>query len=64
MADDFRDYMLLFLFLKYLSDKYIEAVKMNWEETISLSVWYEQNKDDVAEFEKQMRRKVHYISNQ
>ena len=25
MADDFRDYMLSFLFLRYLSDNYIEA---------------------------------------
>lgn len=25
MADDFRDYMLSFLFWKYLSDNYIEA---------------------------------------
>ena len=27
MADDFRDYMLSFLFLRYLSDNYIEATK-------------------------------------
>ena len=27
-ADDFKDYMLSFLFLKYLSDKYEEAVKL------------------------------------
>ncbi|MDI1308455.1 MAG: type I restriction-modification system subunit M [Methylotenera sp.] len=26
-----------------------------------LSVWYEANAEDVAEFEKQMRRKVHYV---
>jgi len=26
-----------------------------------LSVWYENNPDDVVEFEKQMRRKVHYV---
>ena len=26
-ADDFRDYMLSFLFLRYLSDNYDEAVK-------------------------------------
>ncbi len=24
-------------------------------------VWYEENPDDVADFEKQMRRKVHYV---
>lgn len=28
--DDFRDYMLLFLFLRYLSDNYEETVKKNW----------------------------------
>ena len=26
-ADDFRDYMLSFLFLRYLSDNYIDTVK-------------------------------------
>src|SRR5690606_1410872 len=26
-----------------------------------LSVWYEQSPGDVAEFEKQMRRKIHYV---
>lgn len=31
MADDFRDYMLSFLFLRYLSDNYIEAAKKNSE---------------------------------
>ena len=29
-ADDFRDYILSFLFLRYLSDNYEEAVKRNW----------------------------------
>ena len=27
MADDFRDYMLSFLFWKYLSDNYIKSAK-------------------------------------
>ena len=27
MADDFRDYMLSFLFLRYISDNYIEAAQ-------------------------------------
>ena len=27
MADDFRDYMLSFIFLRYLSEQYEEAVK-------------------------------------
>jgi len=70
-ADDFRDYMLSFLFLKYLSDNYEAAAKKelgNDYPTLNgnggktpLSVWYEQNPEDTTEFEKQMRRKVHYV---
>ena len=33
-ADDFRDYMLSFLFLRYLSDNYEAAVSANWARTI------------------------------
>jgi type I restriction enzyme M protein len=74
-ADDFRDYMLSFLFLRYLSDNYEQAAKRelgvdypksdaaaaNGEAKPPLALWYEQNAADVAEFEKQMRRKVHYV---
>jgi type I restriction enzyme M protein len=118
-ADDFRDYMLSFLFLRYLSNKYEEAVKkelgsdyLKYEEEINkitvtdnqddainalkkmitdyfskqhldskvkktvieehealleskkltpLIVWYINNLDQVATFEKQMRRKVHFV---
>ncbi|WP_440993901.1 type I restriction-modification system subunit M [Cysteiniphilum litorale] len=70
-ADDFRDYMLSFLFLRYLSDNYEVAAKKELgldypkleqdDNRTPLSVWYEQNKDDITEFEKQMRRKVHYV---
>lgn len=118
-ADDFRDYMLSFLFLRYLSDNYEEAVKkelgsdyLQCEEEINkitatanqddainsfkeqitdyfnkqqldskakknlieehevlleskkltpLVVWYISNLDQVATFEKQMRRKVHFV---
>jgi type I restriction enzyme M protein len=70
-ADDFRDYMLSFLFLRYLSDNYEQAAKkelgsdyptaVNGEGRPSLALWYEQNAPDVAEFERQMRRKVHYV---
>jgi type I restriction enzyme M protein len=70
-ADDFRDYMLSFLFLRYLSHNYEEAAKKelgtdypNLPETdkrTPLSVWYAANEADVPEFEKQMRRKVHYV---
>lgn len=76
MADDFRDYMLSFLFLRYISDNYIEAAKKELggdypdkapeelkERGVStpLQLWYGENPEDVLDFEKQMRRKVHYV---
>ena len=70
-ADDFRDYMLSFLFLRYLSYNYEEAAKKELgrdfpelpsiDNRTPLSVWYAANNDDVVEFEQQMRRKVHYV---
>ena len=70
-ADDFRDYMLSFLFLRYLSDNYELAANKELgsdypkleesDKRAPLAVWYEQNAEDIAEFEKQMRRKVHYV---
>ena len=70
-ADDFRDYMLSFLFLRYLSDNYEAAAQKELgsdypklsedDRRAPLSVWYAQNSEDLAEFEKQMRRKVHYV---
>src|SRR5450755_3202748 len=70
-ADDFRDYMLAFLFLRYLSDNYESAVmkelgkdypKVNGDgRDVPLALWYAANKKDVVDFEKQMRRKVHYV---
>lgn len=70
-ADDFRDYMLSFLFLRYLSDNYETAAKKELgkdypvlkegDKQTPLSVWYAKNAADVQEFEKQMRRKVHYV---
>src|SRR5437764_15339917 len=70
-ADDFRDYMLSFLFLRYLSDNYEEAAQRelggdyplvsNGERRVPLAVWYDNNPEDVEAFEKQMRRKVHYV---
>ncbi|HQW36184.1 MAG TPA: type I restriction-modification system subunit M [Thermoflexales bacterium] len=106
-ADDFRDYMLSFLFLRYLSDNYETAAKKelgrdypsesevaaeiekasikraqevaakkakgkSGEEEAGaedkplpivtpLQLWYSRNTEDVAEFEKQMRRKTHYV---
>jgi len=70
-ADDFRDYMLSFLFLRYLSHNY--EVSANKElgadypklaeddGRTPLGVWYAGNQEDIPEFEKQMRRKVHYV---
>jgi len=70
-ADDFRDYMLAFLFLRYLSDNYETAAKKelgpDYPEVVGedrrtpLSIWYENNQGDRIDFEKQMRRKVHYV---
>ena len=70
-ADDFRDYMLSFLFLRYLSDNYEDAAQKelgaDWpvpdenDRRSPLAVWYEQNPEDIEEFEKLMRRKVHYV---
>lgn len=76
-ADDFRDYMLSFLFLRYLSFNYEEAAKKelgkDYPESSSkdnrddfivplpLQFWYDKNKEDIENFEMQMRRKVHYV---
>jgi type I restriction enzyme M protein len=70
-ADDFRDYMLSFLFLRYLSDNYEAAAKKELgrdypkmaedDRRAPLAVFYKQNPKDIAEFEKQMRRKTHYV---
>jgi type I restriction enzyme M protein len=104
-ADDFRDYMLSFLFLRYLSYNYEEAAKkelgkdypsenlfiivqkneleiefekkirshsVNKDKNVDiektknipispLAKWYHENPDEIKEFEKQMRRKVHYV---
>lgn len=70
-ADDFRDYMLSFLFLRYLSDNYEQAAAKELgrdyptleagDRRAPLAVWYEENADDIEDFEKLMRRKVHYV---
>src|SRR5690554_2516571 len=70
-ADSFRDYMLSFLFLRYLSANYEESAKKELgsdypkltedDSRTALAIWYEANAEDVSEFEKQMRRKVHYV---
>ena len=76
MADDFRDYMLSFLFWKYLSDNYAFAAKKelgaDYPEktkdemeslgvTTPLQIWYDENPDDTLLFERQMKRKIHYV---
>ncbi len=76
-ADDFRDYMLSFLFLRYLSFNYEKAAQKelgkdypqvqskdkrpDFRVPPSLEVWYKYNVEDTQEFEKQMRRKIHYV---
>lgn len=76
-ADDFRDYMLSLLFLRYLSHNYEEAAKKELGKDYPLSpskevkadfvvpppleIWYKKNREDIEDFEKQMRRKVHYV---
>lgn len=76
-ADDFRDYMLSFLFLRYLSYNYEESAKKELGKdypdntpkdvmsklkvSTPLEIWYNENPKDIEDFEKQMRRKVHYI---
>ncbi|MDR1604625.1 MAG: type I restriction-modification system subunit M [Gracilibacteraceae bacterium] len=117
--DDFRDYMLSFLFLRYISDNYEQAAKkelgsdyskcedeikniayahtqdekisllreqaaayydkqksedyetripiddslafLDSRELTPLVIWYANNLDQVTAFEKQMRRKVHFV---
>ena len=72
-ADDFRDYMLAFLFLRYLSDNYEKAARKELGRDYPdpnavgnggrtpLSVWYDNNPADITAFEKQMRLKAHYV---
>lgn len=87
-ADDFRDYMLSFLFLRYLSDNYEAAAikelgrdlpapstasiaditrsvserdKPRYLTLSSLQSFYQQNPDDIQEFEKIMRNTKHYV---
>ena len=62
MADDFRDYMLSFLFWKYLSDNYVDVAKKELgADYTTLQTWYHENPNDTELFEKQMRRKIHYV---
>lgn len=70
-ADDFRDYMLSFLFLRYLSANYELAAAKELrgdypqlakdDNRTPLAVWYAENAEDIAFFEKTVRKKVHYV---
>ena len=74
-ADDFRDYMLSFLFLRYLSANYEEAAAkelgqdypkpVKYDDGLvkqtSLNIWYANNAEDVADFEDSMRSLIHYV---
>ena len=74
-ADDFRNYMLSFVFLRYLSDNYEAAAKKELgsdhpkvkideaegAKKTPLGIWYEQKKRDVADFA--LRRQVANCAN-
>ena len=70
-ADDFRDYMLSFLFLRYISSNYETSAKKELgsdfpqpkedDNRTALAIWYDENEADIPEFERQMRKKVHYV---
>lgn len=70
-ADDFRDYILSFFLLRYLSDNYENAAKKELgndypkvegeDYCVPLTLWYANNPKDITEFEKHMRRKIHYV---
>ncbi|HHU0103058.1 TPA: type I restriction-modification system subunit M [Legionella pneumophila] len=68
-ADDFRDYMLSFLFLRYLSDNYETAAKKELGDDYPaanghitpLQHWYEKNPEDIGAFEDLLRRRMHYV---
>ncbi|MGI9255951.1 MAG: type I restriction-modification system subunit M, partial [Salinispira sp.] len=70
-ADDFRDYMLSFIFLRYISSTYENSAreelgaeypaKNSTGAGTPLQTWYTNNADDIDEFEKTMRRSVHYV---
>src|SRR5690606_9583621 len=70
-ADSFRGYLLAFLFFRYLSANSEKSAKKGLgsdyptltvdDSRTAWGIWYAANAEDVSEFEKQMRRKVHYV---
>ncbi|NIZ46551.1 type I restriction-modification system subunit M [Entomospira nematocerorum] len=70
-ADDFRDYMLSFLFFRHLSDNYeakaqkelgrdYDEAKAKNPDQNPLITWYAENPDDIRGFEDQMSRRANY----
>src|SRR3546814_11376552 len=63
--------MLAFLFLRYLSDNYEAAAAKELgpdypvleveDKRAPLTDWYEANAEDTEDFERLMRRRVHYV---
>lgn len=72
-ADDFRDYMLSFLFLRYLSGNYEKAARKLLKSAYPgpdaplapgqtpLQYWYEKHPQQVAIFEQEMNNQEHYV---
>ncbi|MEC4560343.1 type I restriction-modification system subunit M [Pseudomonas inefficax] len=70
-ADDFRDYILSLFLLRYLSDNYENAAKIELGEDhpkvedknfcAPLTLWYANNPEGITEFENHMRKKIHYV---
>jgi type I restriction enzyme M protein len=64
-ADNFRDYMLSLLFYRYISARYEAVARRELGSDLpaekSLLTWYQENKDDVNEFEDMMLKSTHYI---
>ena len=65
-ADNFRDYMLSLLFMRYLSENYEkEAEKILGSDFPTtdnpLKTWCDENAADVPDFQAEMQRSLHYI---
>lgn len=65
-ADNFRDYMLSLLFMRYLSENYEnEARKILGSDmpecNNALKTWCDQNQNDVKDFVAEIKRSLHYV---
>mgnify|MGYP003307387992 FL=1 len=64
-ADNFRDYMLSLLFYRYISARYESAARIELGSDLPdgkpLYAWYDENTEDVPEFEDMMLKSTHYI---